>query len=99
MEQMKELPYVHIIGSEKPEEHHGIITFLVDGVHPHDIAAILDACHIDVRAGHHCAQPLMKYLSTMSTSRASLCFYNTEDEVDRLIQALKSVRKDMGYAE
>nr|WP_027870734.1 cysteine desulfurase [[Eubacterium] cellulosolvens] len=99
MEKMKELPYVHIIGSELPEEHHGILTFLVDGVHPHDIAAILDSLHIDVRAGHHCAQPLMKYLNTLSTSRASLCFYNTEDEVDRLIEALKSVRKDMGYAE
>lgn len=99
MEQMKELPYVHIIGSEKPEEHHGILTFKVDGVHPHDIAAILDSCHIDVRAGHHCAQPLMKYLNTLSTSRASLCFYNTEAEVDRLIEALKTVRKDMGYAE
>ena len=99
MEQMKELPYVHIIGSEKPEEHHGILTFKVDGVHPHDIAAILDSCHIDVRAGHHCAQPLMKYLNTLSTSRASLCFYNTEAEVDRLIEALKTIRKDMGYAE
>ena len=99
MEKMKELPYVHIIGSEKPEEHHGILTFKVDGVHPHDIAAILDSCHIDVRAGHHCAQPLMKYLNTLSTSRASLCFYNTEAEVDRLIEALKTVRKDMGYAE
>lgn len=99
MEKMKELPYVHIIGSEKPEEHHGILTFKVDGVHPHDIAAILDSCHIDVRAGHHCAQPLMKYLNTLSTSRASLCFYNTEAEVDRLIEVLKTVRKDMGYAE
>lgn len=99
MEKLKELPYIHILGSDSAKEHHGIITFLLDGVHPHDIAAILNEHHVDVRAGHHCAQPLLQYLGVTSTTRASFCFYNTEDEADRLVDALKSVRKEMGYAE
>ncbi|MDO4622764.1 MAG: cysteine desulfurase [Eubacteriales bacterium] len=99
MGRMKEIPYVHVLGSEDPKKHHGIITFLIDGVHPHDVAAILDSHKVDIRAGHHCAQPLLKYLGSMSTTRASFCFYNTEEEVDMLIDALKSIRKEMGYAE
>lgn len=97
MERLKENPYVHILGSDDPEKHHGIITFTVDGVHPHDIAAILDADGVDVRAGHHCAQPLMKFMGTMSTTRASFSFYNTEEEADRLIESLSHVRQSMGY--
>ena len=62
------------MGQENPEQHHGIITFTVDGVHPHDIAAILDADHIAVRAGHHCAQPLLRHLGVMASTRASLMF-------------------------
>ncbi|MEE8886321.1 MAG: cysteine desulfurase [Eubacteriales bacterium] len=96
MDQMMELPYIHILGSDRWEDHHGIITFLVDGVHPHDVATILDAFHVDVRAGHHCAQPLLKYMGTMSTTRASIAFYNTEHDVDRFIDALKKVRGEMG---
>ncbi len=99
MERMRENPYITILGSEDPKNHHGIITFKVEGVHPHDIAAILDSLHVDVRAGHHCAQPLLKFLGIPSTTRASFCFYNTEEEADRLIDALNSVRKEMGYAE
>ena len=96
MEQMQELPYIHILGSDRWQDHHGIITFLMDGVHPHDVATILDAMHVDVRAGHHCAQPLLRYLGTMSTTRASISFYNTEEDIDRLINALKKVRPEMG---
>jgi len=99
MEKLKEYPYVHILGSTNPAEHHGIITFLVDGVHPHDIAAILDEFKVCVRAGHHCAQPLLAYLGTRSTARASFAFYNTEAEVDRLVDAVKALRKEMGYEE
>ncbi len=99
MNAMKELPYVHILGSEDPAEHHGIVTFLVDGVHPHDIAAIMDEHHVDIRAGHHCAQPLMKHLGVMSTTRASFYFYNTEADVDRFIEALKSIRGEMGITD
>lgn len=97
MQEMQRLPYVHILGSEKPEEHHGIVTFTVDGVHPHDIAAIFDEHHVDIRAGHHCAQPLMKFCHTPSTVRASIGLYNTEEDVLMFIAALKKIREEMGY--
>ena len=96
---MKQIPGIHVIGSDKPEEHNGIISFTVDGVHPHDIASILDAANVNVRAGHHCAQPLLKHLGVMSTARASLAFYNTEDDIERFLNCLRNVRREMGYAE
>ena len=99
MDGMKEIPAVHILGSQKAEDHHGIVTFKLDGVHPHDVAAILDSDKIAVRAGHHCAQPLLAYLKTPSTTRASLAFYNTEEEVLRFTQSLKTLRRRMGYGE
>lgn len=98
MEEIRKIPFVHVMGSEDPMEHHGIVTFTVDGVHPHDVAAILDADHIAVRAGHHCAQPLMQHMGIMSSTRASLMFYNTENEVEKFISSLKEVRRKMGYA-
>jgi cysteine desulfurase / selenocysteine lyase len=97
MEKLSAIPYVHILGSRQAKEHHGIFTFTVDGVHPHDIAAILDADNIAIRAGHHCAQPLMKFMGTASTARASISFYNTKEEIDRLAESVSSLRKRMGY--
>lgn len=106
MEQMAEIPHVHILGSKDPADHHGIVTFTIDGVHPHDVAAIFDAAGVCVRAGHHCTQPLHKYLNeicehvnVMSTTRASLAFYNDEEDIDRFIKCLKTVRSEMGYGE
>ena len=99
LEEIKKIPFVHVMGSEDPKEHHGIVTFTVDGVHPHDVAAILDADHISVRAGHHCAQPLMQHMGVMSSTRASLMFYNTEEEIETFIASLKEIRRKMGYAE
>lgn len=97
MDGMKEIDHVHIIGSDKAEDHHGIVTFQIDGVHPHDVAAIFDSYHVAVRAGHHCAQPLHKFLGVMSTTRASLAFYNTEEDVDAFLHALSMIRPEMGY--
>ncbi len=97
MEGMKQIPYVHILGSDQPEEHHGIITFTVDGVHPHDIGQILAADGVNIRAGHHCAQPLLAYLGHPSTTRASIAFYNTEEEIDRLLASVSTLRERMGY--
>lgn len=99
MEEMKKIPGIRILGSENPEQHHGILTFTLDGVHPHDIAAILDADCIAVRAGHHCAQPLLQYLKTPSTTRASIAFYNTEEEIGQFVRSLRQVRRKMGYGE
>ncbi|MBR1758633.1 MAG: SufS family cysteine desulfurase [Lachnospiraceae bacterium] len=96
-EKLSKVQHLHILGSDDPKEHHGIFTFLVDGVHPHDIAAMLDADRVDIRAGHHCAQPLMQFLGTPSTTRASIAFYNTEEDIDRLVASLSTVREKMGY--
>lgn len=97
MEEICCIPHVHVVGHPDPLRHCGIVTFMVDGVHPHDIATVLDEEHIAIRAGHHCAQPLGAHLGLPSTARASLYFYNTEDEVHRFAEKLSSVRKWMGY--
>ena len=94
---MAALPHVHVIGSAKAEEHTGIVTFTVDGVHPHDVSEILACDGVAVRAGHHCAQPLLQHLGLSATVRASFAFYNTANEVDRLLQSLSTIRERMGY--
>lgn len=99
MEELQKIPHVHVIGSQDPKEHNGILNFTVDGVHPHDIASILDGAHVDVRAGHHCAQPLLAHLGVMVTTRASISFYNSEEDVLRLIEQVKNIRRLMGYDE
>ncbi|MBQ2553087.1 MAG: SufS family cysteine desulfurase [Treponema sp.] len=96
MEKMKKIPHLHIIGNKDPLKHCGIVTFVIDGVHPHDIATMLDTENIAIRAGHHCAQPLMEKLGVGSTARASLYFYNTEEEVERFAEKLSKVRAWMG---
>ena len=94
---MREIPGIHIIGSDRVEDHNGILTFTVDQVHPHDVSEILAADGVAVRAGHHCAQPLLKHLGYRATVRASFAFYNTGEDVDRLIESLSTVRERMGY--
>ncbi len=91
--------YVRILGSKDPKKHSGIINFILEGVHPHDVSTILDSKGIAVRAGHHCAQPLLQHLKINSTTRASLSFYNTKEEIDALSAALLDIRKEMGYDE
>ena len=97
LERMWEMPYVHVLGAEEASAHHGILTFTVEGVHPHDIAAIMSEDGVCVRAGHHCAQPLLKHLGTLSTARASFMFYNTEEEAERFLKSLSGLRAKMGY--
>ncbi|WP_248404802.1 aminotransferase class V-fold PLP-dependent enzyme [Butyrivibrio fibrisolvens] len=99
MDGMSELSYIKVYGSKDPKKHCGIVTFTIDGVHPHDISSVLNEDHVCVRAGHHCAQPLMQFLKVGSTARASLYFYNTEEEVKRFLEVLKGVRKVMGYGD
>lgn len=94
---MQEIAHVKIIGADNYAEHHGILTFQVEGVHPHDVAAIMSDENIAVRAGHHCAQPLHKHLGVMSTTRASFAFYNNETDIDRFLAVLRTVRPRMGY--
>lgn len=97
MDELSDDPHITIYGSEKPEEHCGIVTFNIEDCHPHDVASILDEDHICIRAGHHCAQPLMQYMGVNATARASIYFYNTEDEAARFAKSLKKVRKELGY--
>lgn len=99
IEKMKKIPHVNIIGSENADEHTGIVAFTIDNVHPHDISEILAADGIAVRAGHHCAQPLLTHLGLNSTARASFAFYNTEDEVDKFTDSVATIRERMGYGE
>jgi cysteine desulfurase/selenocysteine lyase len=80
---------VRIIGAAK--ERAGLVSFVIEGVHPHDIGTLLDGEGIAIRAGHHCAQPLMEFYGVPATARASFGMYSTEDEVDRLVEAVKKV--------
>lgn len=93
------IPHVTVLGSKNPEEHTGILSFTVDQVHPHDVSAVLESDGIAVRAGHHCAQPLLTFLGVRSATRASLMFYNTEEEVDTFLKSVSTIRRRMGYGE
>lgn len=97
IDKMKEITYVTIYGTEDIDKRGGVISFNIKDVHPHDVATILDSYGVAVRAGHHCAQPLMKYLGINSTCRVSFYIYNTIEEVDQFIESLKNVRKWLGY--
>ena len=99
MDGLKKVPHVQVQGSPDPKEHCGIVSFTIDGVHPHDISSILDADGIAVRAGHHCAQPLMQQIGVMSTTRASMYFYNTEEDIEKLLASVQTIRRRMGYGE
>ncbi|WP_379945789.1 cysteine desulfurase [Enterococcus devriesei] len=93
------LPKLHEIGGittygpQDPEHHTGVIAFNLDGIHPHDVATALDMEGVAVRAGHHCAQPLMNYLNLPATARASFYFYNTKEDADRLIEAIQATKE------
>ena len=91
MRRLDELGFVRIIGPSDPTAHHGVISFNVCGIHPHDVASILDMDNVAIRAGHHCAQPLLAHLGIDSCCRASLAFYNDSGDVDQLIEGLKHV--------
>lgn len=99
MKAMQEIPGVRILGSADPKQHKGIVSFVVEGVHPHDISAILNTDQVAIRAGHHCAQPLLRHLGIFSSARASIAFYNTEEDIDRLVESLKTMRRKMGYGD
>lgn len=98
MSRLKELPYVTVYGNTTDLSiKTGLFSFNIDEVHPHDVATIMDSDGVTVRAGHHCAQPLMEYLGIHSCSRASLAVYNTREDIDALIGAISSVRRSLGF--
>jgi cysteine desulfurase/selenocysteine lyase len=93
-EQIAKIPGVRIIGTAKNKGP--VLSFAIEGVHPHDVGTVLDAEGIAVRAGHHCAQPVMKRLGVPATARASFSFYNTKEEVDALVAGIREVQKLFG---
>ena len=98
--QLRELPFVELYGCDSTRGNKtGIITFNVKDVHPHDVSTILDSYGVAIRAGHHCAQPLMRYLGQNATCRASFYLYNTHEDIDQFIAALKKVRGVLGYVD
>lgn len=88
MEKMSTIEGITIFGPQDPAKRAGLVTFNISDVHPHDVATVLDAEGIAVRAGHHCAQPLMRWLKQSATARASFYLYNTEEEIDKLVAGL-----------
>jgi cysteine desulfurase / selenocysteine lyase len=88
---LKSVPGLRLFGEAK--EKAAVLSFLIDGVHAHDLATLLDHEGVAVRSGHHCAHPLMQFYGVPATARASLAFYNTREEVDALVAAIAKVRK------
>ena len=97
LEGMKKIPHIRIIGSTDPEEKTGVIAFMIDGVHPHDAATILDSYGIAIRSGHHCAQPFGAHIGAEASNRISFYIYNTIEEVEYFLETLPLVRRQMGY--
>ncbi|WP_227397167.1 cysteine desulfurase [Jeotgalibacillus aurantiacus] len=93
MDKLSEVEGLTIYGPKDPQKRAGLVTFNLDDVHPHDLATVLDSEGIAIRAGHHCAQPLMKWLNVSSTARASFYLYNTEEEIDRLASGLVKTKE------
>lgn len=90
-ERLAELDFVTVYGPEDAAERHGVVSFNVEGIHPHDVASLLDAKDVCIRAGHHCAQPLLTFLGVDNTNRASVAFYNDKADIDALIDGLEFV--------
>ena len=93
---MADMPHIHVIGSDRAEEHNGIVTFTVEGVHPHDVSEILACDGVDVRAGHHCAQPVHRHFGLYASNRASSGVYNSVEDAQALVEAAKGIRKFFG---
>ncbi|RFU63801.1 cysteine desulfurase [Peribacillus glennii] len=93
LEKMSAIEGLTIYGPKDASQRAGVVTFNIEDVHPHDVATVLDAEGIAVRAGHHCAQPLMKWLDVSSTARASFYLYNTEEDIDKLVEGLVKTKE------
>lgn len=97
IEKLSEIPFITLYGTKDNSKKAGVLSFNVQDVHPHDVSTILDSYGVAIRAGHHCAHPLMRYLGVNATCRASFYLYNTKEDVDALAEALKNTRKWLGY--
>jgi cysteine desulfurase/selenocysteine lyase len=96
---LERLPAVHglrLFGLRDPQNRTAVFSFALEGIHPHDVATVLDSAGIAVRAGHHCAQPLMRRLRVPATTRASCYLYNSTEDIDRLVDGLEVARTLFG---
>ena len=99
LEQLTAIEGLEIHGPIDPKKRTALISFNVRDIHPHDLSTVLDEQGIAIRAGHHCAQPLMKWLGASATARASFYVYNTKEEVDSLVKAIELTKEYFGYGE
>lgn len=99
LDKLTQIPGLRIIGPENTEDRGGAVSFVVEGIHPHDLGQVLDAHGVSIRTGHHCAWPLHRACKANSTARASFYLYNTEDEVDALVEAVRAARAFFGVSE
>ena len=93
LDELSKLEFIDLYTTKNRQNHSAVISFNIRGIHPHDVASILDSCGVCVRSGNHCAQPLMRFLGIDSTCRASFYFYNNKEDVDKLVEALKKAYK------
>jgi cysteine desulfurase/selenocysteine lyase len=96
LERLRQVEGIRLFGTSDPEQRTAVFSFTLAGIHPHDIATVLDSVGVAVRAGHHCAQPLMRRLGVPATTRASCYLYNTVDEIDRLVEGLELAKRVFG---
>jgi len=96
LERLHDVPGLTIIGPDTPVDRGGAVSFSLAGIHPHDVAQVLDEVGVAVRAGHHCAKPVCDRFGIPATTRASFYLYTTRDEVDALVRGLDEVRKVFG---
>jgi cysteine desulfurase/selenocysteine lyase len=97
LERLRTIPSLTLYGPSRAEERGGVIAFTDADIHPHDLAQVLDQHGVAVRAGHHCAQPLMQRLGVVATARASFYVHNDRDDVDVLIEAIRAARSYFGF--
>ena len=93
MERLTELPFIRLFGPRDPDDRCGLVSFIDTDIHPHDLGTVVDQHGVAIRAGHHCAKPLMHRLGVVATARASFYIYNDREDVDKLVDSLLEARK------
>ncbi len=97
MAELRRSPSIRILGPEDPSLRSGVVSFVDQNIHPHDLSQILDQNGVAIRAGHHCAQLVMRFFKTVATARASFYIYNDRDDVDVLVESIREARKYFGF--
>jgi cysteine desulfurase/selenocysteine lyase len=97
LERLGEIPSISVYGPTEPGRRSGVVSFMERDLHPHDLSTILDTQGIAIRAGHHCAQPLMRRFGVVATARASIYLYNNRDDVDALVDGIRYARRYFGH--